>query len=1182
VVTRVVGRASVCPSTFAVLILWFLASAQMCSQVVGGTLSGTITDASGAVIPSAQVSIKNVATGVTTLTTTNPNGIYNAPNLLPGTYDITIFSPGFQTEVLSGITLTVGAQQVLNLTMKVGAVTERVQVTGEAPAVQLASSTINGGVSSNTIAELPLNGRSWTDLATLQPGVSSIRDLADATTHDRLGRGLGNQMSIDGGRPQQNNYLLNGISINDYSNQAPGSILGGNLGADAVSEFTILTSNYSTEYGRSSGGVISAITRSGTNQFHGSAYEFLRNSALDARNFFDGSAIPAFRRNQFGASAGGPIRKDKTFIFGDYEGLRETKGLSTLDIVPSPAARGIGTGPGGTAGPAMVCSNPAGADPSSPCSTQTLAQYAAQNSLVIPRPDTTTGIDTSVLPYLKAFYPLPNAGLIGNGDTGLYSPAQSQTNTINYVTFRVDHRLSSSDSLAGGYMYDKSPFLQPDAFNNYFESNETRRQVVTLEENHLFSSTLVNTLRGGWSHIHAASPASATAINPAAASMDPTLAFIRGDSAGGVLDNSGSLTMVSGGLSSATPAFFNWNSYQVYDNLFLTKGIHSLKFGGNAERILYLESDCGNCGGNFTFGSLQGFLTNNPISIIADKAPSSKDVRETVIGAYVQDDIRFRPNLTINAGLRYEMATVPRDINGAIATLHSLDGSKMFAQSLASLAPRALPPGVAPVASAPFKNPSLWDFEPRLGFSWDPFHTGKTAIRGGFGMFDVQIFPVNLRGALGAYPFSIAFNSPNLLPGDFPSTAVSRISAPTDSTAQHGILVEQNPKRNYVMQWNLNIQREIASNTTFMIAYVGSRGVHNLFHTDDSDIVLPTTPVTPHGYLWPCGPDGSVNPDGSIPTCVAGFSPAGTSAHPIPTARINPNFGRISAVLWSSESTFHALEAQVTKRMSHGLEAQVSYTYGSSTDTSSGSTDGDQFLNGVTSLYFFDPRTRRGPSDFNVPNNLVASYNWDIPSPKGVSGVLGWASSGWEFGGIFQASNGTPFTPLIGGDPLGIGNTDPVDLPNLVPGCNPVHGGVNYLNLKCFSLPVATPDIAARCQPFGFVSSLAGPGAFSAGIAGTCANVTGNAGRNSVIGPTLTNFDMSLVKNTHVKRISETFNAQFRVEVFNILNHANFNAPTANNAIFDGTGVRQDSSAGLITRTATTSRQVQFALKLSW
>jgi hypothetical protein len=283
-------------------------------------------------------------------------------------------------------------------------------------------------------------------------------------------------------------------------------------------------------------------------------------------------------------------------------------------------------------------------------------------------------------------------------------------------------------------------------------------------------------------------------------------------------------------------------------------------------------------------------------------------------------------------------------------------------------------------------------------------------------------------------------------------------------------------------------------------------------------------------------------------------------------------------VRWDSDSIFHALEIQLSKKMSHGLEAQISYTYGRSEDTSSGSTDGDQFLNGLTSMLYFDKASRRGPSDFDVPHNFVASYTWDIPGPKMVTGFLGAASTGWELGGIAEVSDGTPFTPLIGGDPLGMMG-DAFDIANHVPGCNPVHGGFNYLGTnpaQCFTPPTAPVSFGAQCVPF--TSVLPPPPSGQE----YCSNLLGDAGRNSIIGPRIVNFDMSLVKNTHVTRISETFNVQFRWEVFNIFNHANFNSPTDHNFIFDNTGALSDSQVGQTSHTATSSRQMQVALKILW
>ena len=1093
------------------LVLCVLYPGPLQAQVVGGTISGTVVDNSGAVMGKATVSLKNMATGVTTNVTTNNQGLYSIPNLLPGTYQQTVSASGFETAIRNGITLSVGSQIVSNVSMKVGAISERIEVSDLPPDLQLETSTISAVTDSKTIVELPLNGRSWTDLATLQPGVSTIRDMVSVSSTDRLGRGLGVELSITGGRPQQNNYVLDGISINDYTNQAPGSILGGNLGADAVSEFSVLTSNYAAEYGRTSGGVISAITRSGTNQFHGSAYEFLRNSAMDARNYFD-TTIPPFRRNQFGVSAGGPFQKDKTFIFGDYEGLRQSLGLSMVDTVPSPAARGIG--PNGQPAVAIVGGVPL-PGPGQPGAA--------------PNPDPVTHIDKAALPYL-GFYPMPNGPI--SGDTGIFTFAGSAITSENYFTTRVDHKFSDKDSLAGSYMFDNSPSQQNDEFNNKIILSRTRRQLVTIEENHIFQASLVNSFRLGYHRDFAASPAGSKAVNPLAG--DTSLGYVPGDTVGFI--GVPGLTFFTGGLSTQQPAQFAWNSWQIYDNVFLTKGIHSWKFGANVERIVDNQSTPSQPGGDFEFSSLSGFLTNQPNSLITD-APnilSPRRVRETVFGTYFQDDMHLRPNLTLNLGLRYEMATVPSEIHGKLASLFSLSAPAVI------------------VRSPLFANPSTRDFEPRLGFSWDPFRNGKTAIRGGFGIFDVQIFPANLRHTVdGTVPFYLSANGANLPVGSFgpfssPNAAYKLLSSSVNS--QRAAFIDQHPRRNYVMQWNLNLQRQITSTATGMIAYVGSRAVHNLMQTDDSSIVLPSA-KTPEGYLWPLPPS-----NGTL----------------LPT--INPNFGRVPATFWNSDAVYHALELQLQKRMSHGVEAQASYTWGRSIDSASGSTDGDQFQNGISSLFFFDPRLRRGPSDFNQTHNLTLSYTWDIPSATRLPSVLGWAASGWEFGGIFQATSGTPFTVIISPDPLGVNSTDPFDFPNVVPGCNPVQGGLNYLNVNCFALPAATPDIAAGCAPF--------PGN-GGGIPGTCANLLGNVRRNSLVGPSLVNFDLSLFKNNYVRRISEQFNVQFRVEIFNILNHANFNPPTANNAIFDGTGIPVPF-AGQLTSTATTSRQVQFALKVIW
>ena len=1110
-------KVSVALSVFVIFAISLSWATRASAQVSGATLSGTVTDSSGAVIPKAQISIKNVATDISRTAETSSAGFYTAPDLSPGKYAVTVTAAGFNTSVRSNITLTVGAQQVLDFAMQVGQVSQTVEVTEEAPSIDLASSTISGSVDQRSVVELPLNGRSWSDLATLQPGVQSIHALADVSSPDRIGRGLGTQLSISGGRPQQNNYEINGISMNDYTNGGPGSMLGGNLGVDAIQEFSVLTTNYSTEFGRTSGGVISAVTKSGTNAFHGSAYEFLRNSALDAANFFDnagGIAKPPFRRNQFGASAGGPIRKDKTFVFGDYEGLRQALGLSQANItVPTQSAR---NGILNFADPSQF---PSGCAQISPTQCQVT-------------------VSPLVKPYF-GFYPLPNGALLcpfsscqaNNSNIGAYNFAGAQVSTENFFTVRLDHNFSANDNLFGSYMFDQSFLTQNDEFNNKIINARTRRQIVTVQENHIFRPGLLNSVRLGFNRSFGASPLSATAVNPLAA--DPSLGFVPGDSAGTI--NVPGLTTFSGGLSTEAPQRWAWNSWQLYDDIFLTHGIHSVKFGANIERIEDNSFSPSRPGGGFVYNSLSDFLTNQPAQNFKADLPgllNPRHLRQIIVGTYFQDDIRLFPNLTVNLGLRYEMSTVPSETSGKLASLSSLTGSQIH------------------TGNPLFSNPTLRNFEPRVGFAWDPFRNGKTAVRGGFGMFDVLPLPIELRGAVFAvFPFFDSASTTNLFAGSFPTGAFSLLT-PDKSSARVDYF-EPNPPRNYVMQWNLSVQQALTPDTTLLIAYVGSRAIHNALQTDDSNIVMPTT-VTPQGYLWPAA-GGQV---------------------------LNPSVARISSTFFNSDAVYHALQVQVSKKMSHGFQVQGAYTWSRSIDTSSGATDGDQFRNGISSLMFFDRKLRRGPSDFNVTHNLVFNYVWDIPSPHSLSGPLAWSLGGWELGGILTLSGGVPFTAILGGDPLGLASTDPFDYPNRLagPGCNSlVNPGnpANYIKLECFGLPTAPASLQSQCATFKGAGSPPPSGQVY------CSNLLGNEGRNSLIGPGLTDFDMSLFKTIPVKRISESFTVQFRTEVFNILNHANFNPPTNNEVLFDGSGASV-AGAGLIDSTSTTSRQIQFALKVVW
>ncbi|MGH9359340.1 MAG: TonB-dependent receptor domain-containing protein, partial [Terriglobia bacterium] len=685
-------------SLLATLVLSFFLATSARAQVTGATMSGTVTDPSGAVIPNAQVVIKNAATGVTRDVRTDSAGFYMAPNLLPGPYSVTISASGFSTRLQKGITLTVGGTQVLNVTLQVGKVTNLVQVTGAAPTVQLNSSVISNVVNATTVRNLPLNGRSWSDLALLSPGVATVTTLVPFSAGSARGnRGYGAQVTIGGVRPQFSNYRIDGISIMDYSNGSPGSVIGGNLGVDAIQEFSVLTTNYSAEYGRTAGGVVNAITRSGTNSFHGSAYEFLRNGSLDAANFFDNFSNlskPVFRRNQFGVSAGGPIQRNKTFIFGDYEGIRQAQPTAQVDSSPSVAAR---------------------------------QGHLSTGNITV---------DPNAAKYL-ALYSLPNVGTT-TGDTGLFSFEQNHLVTENYVSTRLDHTISSKDSVFGTFSWDKTPYTSPDAWDNVLIANQTLTARVAVEETHIFSPTLVNTFRAGYNRSSADVSKSVSAINPAAA--DLSLAAVPGRPA--AVLQVGGLTEMTGGVGGTNNYLYRWNDYQVYDDAFKTIGTHSIKFGGDFEYMQdYVEAP-NDPNGVWNFGSLLDFFTNAPSHFNAalPNTTSPRGFRQKLLGVYLQDDWRYRPNLTLNLGMRYEITSNFTEVHGKIVNLPS-------------------PNAATPRLGNPLypKNPTLRDFDPRVGFAWDPFHNGKTSIRGGFGIFDVLPLPY-LAGNKSAQvaPFALA------------------------------------------------------------------------------------------------------------------------------------------------------------------------------------------------------------------------------------------------------------------------------------------------------------------------------------------------------------------------------------------------------------------------------------------
>jgi hypothetical protein len=1113
------GRITSAFPLLVVLTICSFLSGPAYAQVSGATLSGTVVDPSGAAIVAAQLSITNRATGVNHATVTDSAGFYSVPNLLPGNYDVTVSATGFSTTKQSDIQLTVGAQQVLNVPMRIGEASLTVQVESTAPQVQLGSSTLSGQVESATVRELPLNGRDWASLATLTPGVNAIETQMPFTSGAVRGnRGFGAQLTISGGRPTQNNYRIDGNSINDYGNGGPGSVLGVSLGVDAIQEFSVLTGNYSAEYGRTSGGVVNAVTKSGTNAFHGDVYEFLRNVKLDANDFFlnaSGQPKAAYKRNQFGGAAGGPIRKDRTFIFGDYEGIRQSQGVSVNSTVPSDAARA-------------------------------------------------RAVD-SVKPYL-ALYPHANGAV--NGDKGLFSYAGVRIVKENYYTTRVDHKISDKDSLFATYTYDDTPFTQPDAFGNLSILSQTTRHIAALEESHVFSPRLVNSARLGFNRNAVINYQSTAAINPAAA--DPSLGSFPGG-------NNPSIR-ISGGYAAMSPGLLggfshhDWNSIQFYDDAFLTRGTHSLKFGFALERMRYNFFQSYNPYGIWRFGSLNQFLNNQPNSLEGGLASpdAPRGLRQTLFGGYIQDDWRVKRNLTLNVGLRYEMTTVLNEVEGRLTNLRNFSDPLPYCgtadPALTRITVGAIVGAPGCTGAAPYySNPTTRNFEPRIGFAWDPRGDGKTAIRGGFAIFDILPLPGYYYTQQGIEtPFfltAVITTTPTTplagllgVPASDPRSAYNKF---TDRSLT-GAYMEPNPKRNYIEQWNVNVQRQITPNLTATVGYIGSHGVHMLIRGDDGNMVIPTQ--TSAGFLWPYNPTQK-------------------------DLRINPNFGGIRFMSFGSGSTYEGLTVNVQKRLSHGFQFGASYTYSKAMDDSSATIAGDSFSNTITSWFWFAPKISHSVSDFDVTHSASINGIWQVPVSQSLHGPAGAVLRGWQLGSILKLNSGVPTTPVIGGDPLGVQNSgsDPFSIPDHVPGCDPVNhnfksnpGGVQlgYINPSCFTLPKATPEIAAQCVPF------------SSSLPGTCSNLLGNAGRNSIVGPSLVNLDFSVYKNFAIKKISESFSVQFRAEFFNILNHANFAPPLpiqngAASAMFNQNGSPVIGGGGLTTL-VTQPRDIQFAIKVIW
>ncbi len=1018
------------------------------AQTVGASLQGTIADPSGAVVPKAQVEVRNAGTGASSSLISDEAGRYRVPLLPPGEYELRISARGFQTVVRKGIHLAVGQDAVLDIILELGRTTSEISVVADAPRLNLTSGALSGLVDDRQIRDLPLNGRSFQQMALLQPGVTA----ALAAGNDVVG-GRTPKISINGARPEQNNFLLDGTDINNVYNKAPGSVAGVLLGVEAVQEFQVLTNAYSAEFGRSSGGIINAVTRSGGNRLHGSAFEFLRNSAVDAKNFFDPASkpIPAFKRNQFGASVGGPIRRDKTFFFGTYEALIERLGITGVTAVPdADARRGI------------------------------LAGRTVQLHPAVPA-------------YLETLFPLPNGRPLGGGAAEfLYS--RSQPTNEHFVQGRVDHRFSGSDSLFGRYTIsngtvDRQPTNKPPTA---FTKERSRNQYVTLEEQHIFSPTLMNTVRLGFNR------STQEADNQRTINIPSSLSWVPGE-AFGYLTIMGLVTEMAGDFR--LPRFDRLNNYQWGDTLFLTRGRHGARFGFQGQRIQFNQNTVSQRGGIVTFTNLENFLrgvAQNVDVALPGLVDPVRGYRQSLWAFFAQDDVRLRQNLTVNLGLRYEFITVPTEANGKISNLRNITDSKLI------------------VGDPWHSNPSLRNFAPRVGLAWDPFGTGKTSVRAGFGLFYDEILPKY-------YFFSGSLNPPfttrTSIPGPpFPNVVANfDRNAPVRAQLQTVNFDLQTP---YIIQFNFSIQRSLPGDWDLTLGYAGSRGVH-LFRLGDANLA----------------PETTVN---------------GRKVYQPQLGRRNPNFTGVWQRVTDAQSFYNALQFSAVKRYSRGLRAQLSYTFSRAVDDASGINSQDFDSTVQYGMDWYERKLDRGLSSFHAKNNLTFNWTYDLPLARSMTGLGGVILKGWQLNNITTIQSGPPFTVRLGFNRSGNLNTTSFSMherPNVKPGFsnNPILGRPDrYWDINAFELPPV--------------------------------NERGNLGRNTVIGPGLVEVDLAIVKSF---RLGEGRDLQFRAEAFNLPNHPNFAIPTGRIAFTNAAGAVAPNW-GRITSTVTTSRQIQFGLKLTF
>ena len=1076
------------------------------------SLSGTVTDPTGAVVADAAVDVKNADTGAVRHVASNESGEFHAFALPVGNYEVDVQKSGFQEEIRTGIHLAVGQQAVVELQLKLGSQAEQETVLADAPLVSMTTEDPSGLVREEQVKDLPLNGRSFDLLVALNPGVVNF------TWEKTGGTGIsnstnGNNFSVSGNRPQQNLFLLDGIEYTGAAenNMQPGGTSGMLLGVDAVREFNVLRDSYGAEYGKRPGAQVTIVTQSGTNNWHGSAYEFLRNSALDAKNFFDtGSSPPLFQRNQFGVSAGGPIKSDKTFIFANYEGFRQNLHQTSVTFVPAADARSGAFVPLGSA-----------------CA---VAQRAAC---------------ASVVQQLLNLWPVANGPelmLPGNVPSGIAQLTSTPLQEIreDFGTLRLDHIISERDTLTGVYTIDDGFDNTATPLDPYSTDIATlRSQVLSLKETHIFSPGLLNTARLGYSRAAYYFLGEPTPGTPAASVTSfvgslPVGAVVVGGSTAS--NPAAQLGLAGSNNGTNLPVVRNLFTYE--DQVAWTRGRHQISAGAWFQQFQSNEIIALSQFGQASFGSINALLGGVVGTFTYNPAPTEMNWRSLFAALYAQDVVRITPRLTVSLGFRTESSTGWNEAHGRAANY-------FFTNGVINSTPH--------IGNSAFStNNQKFLPEPRFAAAWSPFGPfGRRAvIRAGFGMYN------ELQDALGYRmdqngPFNPASAISNLPVSSFP---LARSVAANAKPAPGG--VQPDLKAPTLISYSLRLEEQISMNTAVTIGYVGSHGYHELIGLDANE---PAPVICP----------GAASCPGTLPTGQT-VSP-GTPYIPAACAAGNPTCNANLAGTWGwfskGDSSYNALEVDANHRFSQGLTLRGVYTWSKALD------DGDS-LNGTTANNApglvsnpFDIRADWGLATYDVRNVGVINAVYDLPFGAGKrigNSASGWrdrAISGWSVNSIVTMQSGFPFTPQLSYNPTRNGDTK-----------NPVR---LFLN-PSFTGPVIVGKPSEWFNPNAFLAPPNNSGFY------------GNAGRDSWIGPGLASWDFSVMKDT---RIREGMNLQFRAEIFNLLNRPNFNTPNLIVATLTPPPIgsttasntpEANPTAGQITSTSTTSRQVQFGLKLLW